>query len=135
MLQNRFQSLVVVAVSFLLVSQFRNQHPAMAAPAPASVSAPSASPPRAALPPLDSQDAKRRLQILLADPSLQLQHLVTELAALAGLPQMGLLPEAELQVSLFIQLEQQLLTGQAIDQFRLGFSNILLQIVPPTLSS
>ena len=119
-LQNQFQSLVVVAASFLLVTQLRSQYAAAAATAAAAVaheastctdgaplstspSAPAPPPPSAPVSPLppatpwDHQAAKRRLQILLADPSLQLQHLVTELAATAGLSQLGLPPEAQLQ--------------------------------------
>ena len=105
MLQNRFQSMVVVAASFLLISQVRNQHAASAAPGTASTVASSLSSPPSTrghqpLHPLDPQETKRRLQILLADPSLHLQNLVTELAALSGLPQMGLSPEAQLQVKI-----------------------------------
>ena len=128
-LQNQFQSLVVVAASFLLVTQLRAQYAAIAAAAAATATAigasheaptstdgtplptsslaaelaPAPPPPSAPLSPLppatpwDHQAAKRRLQILLADPSLQLQHLVTELAATAGLSQLGLPPEAQLQ--------------------------------------
>ena len=106
-LQNRFQSLVVIAASSLLVSQFRSQLAAQSVTATAAAAAaavasrtgpessssssdtvaPAVAP---SLPPLDLQATKRRLQILLADPSLQLQHLVSELASTAGLGAMGL---------------------------------------------
>ncbi len=95
-LQNRFQSLVVVAASFLLVQQFRSQFSAAssnseAAAEPDATSGPI--PPRpAALAAWDPRAAKQRIQILLADPSLQLGDLVTELATAAGLA--GLQDEA-----------------------------------------
>ena len=115
-LQNRFQSLVVVAASFLLVSQLRTQFAAQGAAAAAAASVAGSSPAissdpiapeRTPQPPpvLDPQATKRRLQILLADPSLQLQHLVTELTSTAGLAAMGL------PVEVMVRAEEQMRQG------------------------
>eukprot|EP00955_Chlamydomonas_euryale_P043892 352743-Chlamydomonas_euryale.AAC.24 len=45
-------------------------------------------------PPLDAAAAKRRLRVLLADPSINICHLVTELSLMVGLPGIGQPPEA-----------------------------------------
>lgn len=124
-LQNQFQSLVVVAASFLLVSQFRSQYAAAAAAPEASqpnatTHAASSTPAATATTPAtgsaqqqqqqlpwDRAAAKARLQVLLADPSLQLQHLVAELSHMAGLTSAGLPPDQQSKAE--AQLRQALL--------------------------
>jgi len=109
-LQNQFQSLVVVTASFLLVQQLRTVYnPAsMAQQQQQQQQAGAAAvPAQAAAAPWDRAAAKRRLQIVLADPSLQLQHLVTELASMVGLPSLGL--PAEVQLRAESQLKSSLL--------------------------
>ncbi|KAG1659233.1 hypothetical protein FOA52_009002, partial [Chlamydomonas sp. UWO 241] len=99
--QNAFQQLVVVAASFLLAQQSRSGHGAAAAAAAAAAasSAPSPQLPPASpqLPSLDARAAKRRLRVLLADPSLNIGHLVTELSLMAGLADAGLTQEEQVK--------------------------------------
>ncbi|GAX81364.1 hypothetical protein CEUSTIGMA_g8795.t1 [Chlamydomonas eustigma] len=125
-LQNQFQSLVVMAASFLLVQQFRSQR--VSAARAAAVAAAgierdtgtqstfmegspvggAATRTAAVLPAAwDPKATKQRLQILLADPSLQIHRLVTELAVAAGIHQVGVSLQEQLAAE--GQLKQALL--------------------------